>query len=92
MLYAFNDLFRPPLKESSTQAGTGLRVALDSDIPSSWLMAQPTDNTQPETSGRPKRKIVVVLNQCLCGETADPASSVVLECRQTGCETRWVST
>jgi len=47
------------------------------------LVAQPTENTRHETSGRPKRKIVVVLNQCLCGETADPASGMVLECKQT---------
>jgi hypothetical protein len=57
------------------------------------LMAQPAEKTQPETSGRLKCKVVVVLNQCLCRETADPASltSVVLECKQSGCETQWVS-
>jgi len=31
------------------------------------------------------------LNLFLCGETADPASSGVLQCKQTGCETQWVS-
>ncbi|KAF8227761.1 hypothetical protein L208DRAFT_1032696, partial [Tricholoma matsutake] len=31
------------------------------------------------------------LNQCLCGETANPASDMVLECKQTGCETQWAT-
>ncbi|KAF8237948.1 hypothetical protein L208DRAFT_1211563, partial [Tricholoma matsutake] len=31
------------------------------------------------------------LNQCLCGETANPASGMVLECKQTCCETQWAT-
>jgi hypothetical protein len=73
------------LKESSS---AGVSLARDTGM----IMAQPTENTQPGTSGRSKRKIVVVLDQCLCGEMADPASeSSVVECKQTGCETRWAS-
>jgi hypothetical protein len=51
----------------------------------------------PEESGRSKRKRVPrkladALNGCLCGQVLDSSLNGVLECKQAGCETQWVST
>jgi len=51
----------------------------------------------PEESGRSKRKRVPrqladALNGCLCGLVLDRSTNGVLECKQAGCETQWVST
>jgi len=50
----------------------------------------------PEDSGRSKRKRVLqrvadALNGCLCGTVLNGSSSGVLQCKQAGCETQWVS-
>jgi len=50
-----------------------------------------------EESGRSKRKRVPrqladALNGCLCGLVLNRSSNGVLECKQAGCETQWVST
>ena len=47
-------------------------------------------------SGRSKRKRVPrkaadALNGCLCGVILNSSSNEVLECKQAGCETQWVS-
>ncbi len=52
---------------------------------------------KPEESGRSKRKriprrLADALNGCLCGLVVDSSLSGVLECKQAGCETKWVST
>jgi hypothetical protein len=31
------------------------------------------------------------LNSCLCGSVVDPATEGVIKCKQTSCETQWVS-
>ena len=51
----------------------------------------------PEEPGRLKRKRVPckladALNGCLCGQVLDSSLNGVLECKQAGYETRWVST
>jgi hypothetical protein len=51
----------------------------------------------PEESGWSKRKRVPhkladTLNGCLCGQVLDSSLNGVLECKQAGCETQWVST
>ena len=51
----------------------------------------------PEESGRSKckrvpRKLADALNGCLCGQVLDSSLNGVLECKQAGCETQWVST
>ena len=51
----------------------------------------------PEESGRSKRKRVPrkladTLNVCLCRQVLDSSLNGVLECKQAGCETQWVST
>ena len=51
----------------------------------------------PEESGwskrkRVPRKLADTLNGCLCGQVLDSSLNGVLECKQAGCETRWVST
>ena len=51
----------------------------------------------PEESGRSKRKRVPckladALNGCLCGQVLNSSLNGVLECKQAGCETRWVNT
>jgi hypothetical protein len=75
------------LKDDDSSAGVASPEAPSSSVLAvTALVAQLTENTRNETSGRPK--IFVVLNQCLCGETANPASAMVLECKQTGCETQ----
>jgi len=50
-----------------------------------------------EESGQSKRKRVLrqladALNSCLCGLVLNHSSNGVLECKQAGCETQWVST
>ena len=50
-----------------------------------------------EELGRSKRKriprqLANALNGCLCGLVLNPSSSGALKCKQTGCETQWVST
>lgn len=50
----------------------------------------------PSELGRPKRKRVPrqladALNGCLCGSVLDGSLSGVVKCKQTGCETQWVS-
>ena len=56
----------------------------------------PLATEAPEESRRSKRKKVAwqladALNGCLCGIVLDRSSNGVLKCRQTGCETQWVS-
>jgi len=51
----------------------------------------------PGESGWSKRKRVPqqladALNGCLCGLVLDRSTNGVLECKQAGCETQWVST
>ena len=50
----------------------------------------------PEESGRSKHKRVPckladALNGCLCGQVLNSSLNGVLECKQAGCETQWVS-
>jgi hypothetical protein len=50
-----------------------------------------------EELGRTKRKRVPRkqqaddLNGCLCGDVVEPDTEGALKCRQTGCETEWVT-
>ena len=51
----------------------------------------------PEESGQSKhkrvaRKLADALNGCLCGQVLDSSLNGVLECKQAGCKTQWVST
>jgi len=79
-----------PAETSLQLTGQSLQMT---DVPGLLMVPNQTSSTpvRLETSGRPKRKIAVVLNHCLCGETANRASDGILECKQIGCETRWVS-
>jgi hypothetical protein len=50
----------------------------------------------PEESGRSKRRRIPrkhadALNGCLCGQVLDSSLNGVIECKQAGCETQWVS-
>ena len=50
-----------------------------------------------EELGQSKRKriprqLADALNGCLCGLVLNASSSGALKCKQTGCETQWVST
>jgi hypothetical protein len=59
--------------------------------------AAATEIEIPEESGRSERKRVPrkladALNGCLCGQVLDSSLNGVLECKQAGCETQWVST
>ena len=50
----------------------------------------------PEDSGRSKRKrvprhVADTLNGCLCGMVLNGSVRRVLQCKQAGCETQWVS-
>ena len=59
--------------------------------------AAATEIEIPEELGRSKRKRVPrkladALNGYLCGQVLDSSLNGVLECKQAGCETRWVST
>jgi len=74
--------------------------------PSARPIAPPVDtNVAPaetrseiaEEPGRSKRKRVIrrvadALNGCLCGSVLDGSTRGVLQCKQAGCETQWVST
>ncbi|KAF8224860.1 hypothetical protein L208DRAFT_1409340 [Tricholoma matsutake] len=49
-----------------------------------------------EESGRSKRKRILrqlgdALNGCLCASVLDSTMDGVLNCKQAGCETQWVS-
>ena len=51
----------------------------------------------PEESGQSKRKRVLrkpvdALDGCLCGLVLNRSMEGVLQCKQAGCETQWVST
>jgi hypothetical protein len=66
---------------------------VDSDLP---IRIDSTTKDVPvlEEIGRSKRRHTlkqIVLDGCLCGVVADPASDGVLKCKQVGCETQWVS-
>ena len=79
-----------PAETSLQLTGQSLQMT---GVPALLMVPSQTSSTpvRLETSGHPKRKIAVVLNQCLCGEMANRASDGILECKQMGCEMRWVS-
>ena len=41
---------------------------------------------------RIQQQLADTLNGCLCGLVLNASSSGALKCKQTGCETQWVST
>ena len=81
------------LNNASDSEGMGETNHIDSEA----VTVAATEIKIPEESGRSKRRRVPhkhadALNGCLCGQVLDSSLNGVLECKQAGCETQWVST
>lgn len=61
----------------------------------SWMLLGLLNRTEVEPSKRSSRKRTAIalseLNACLCNLAANPQLGGVIQCKQNGCETRWVS-
>ena len=77
---------------SMNNAGEGIE-----EINYKQVAVAATDIKIPEEPGwskhkRVPHKLADALNGCLCGEVLDSSLNGVLECKQAGCKTWWVST
>jgi hypothetical protein len=75
---------------------TPVTTGLTESTNPSQLDQEAGPSTQPQQGNRRKRKIQAIqemhsgVDHCLCGVHADSNSNAVAQCKQNGCETKWV--